>query len=497
MLHVVADEKLHVAGLTERQKRIIKKKLTVTNPQWRSAVLFSGYNPAFIQIPKYITLYKDAGRELVLPRGFDLSAVVSGQKTVEHNYCTAPVKFPEPKIKLKSHQQVAYDHFVANYKTRPFRTYLDVLEVSAGKTILTAMIANFLNQRTLVLVHTKMIMDAWLSDLELLYGKEYRKEIGIIQGPKAFLGTHYTIAMTQTWFRRQQYWSDWFKEFGCLVVDECHLTPARTFTDCANEFPAKFRIGITGTPKRKDGLHKLMYQIFGTPFYEQTTTGEETETSLPISDVRVIDGGSRLPAYVVREIKYKVGGKVKKKFVKVPPDGERDYKLILDTIANDRNRTASIVNTAQRHITDTKGSVLVVTHRRKHAKRICQMMRVRTGKAVALLLGGMGKRRMNKFVRKLKRRKIRLAVATMQFIKTGASVPPLDLLIITTPIGSVQDLEQVTGRIRRKCVGKTSAVVAHYVDSAIPLCKRHFITKAIAFYRDKLKVARFKNTYIG
>lgn len=494
-LRVVVSDKLRVQGLTEVHASEMRKRLTVTNPKWRSAVLHSGYAPQYIQIPRYITMYGDAGSALSIPRGMTLPAAY---KVTQDDTVSAPVKFPKPVIELKTHQQVAYDYFVSNKGLRPFGTFLNVMEVSAGKTILSAMIARHLGQRTLILVHTALIMDAWLSDLCLLYGDAYRDKIGIIRGPKAFLGTHYTVAMCQTWFKRQQYWKEWFGEFGTMIFDECHLAPAKTFCDCANNCPAKYRIGITGTPKRKDGLHKIMYQVFGTPFYEQKSTGVETETSLPISDAVVIKTKTHLPAYIIKEIKYKVFGKEKTKFVKVPPDGQRDYLLILKTLERAKKRTEGIAKVVASILhTDKYACVLVSSHRRKHAHRLRNAIKKASGMGIALLIGALGNKRTAMYVRKLKARKLRCAVATTQFIKTGASIPPLNHLVITTPIGATQDLEQLSGRIRRKCVNKTFAKIWHVVDWNIPLCKRHFISKAVPLYRDKLHIPRFKNYYAG
>lgn len=497
-LHVVARDKLVVSGLSEQQKERAKKKLTVINPKWRSAVAYSGYNPAFINIEKFITTYSDSGSALHIPRGFDLSDVTDKKVKSKFRYVKKPVDFPEPVILLKSHQQKAFDFFVENKSKRKYKTYLNVLEVAAGKTILSAMIARHTGQRTLVLVHTKLIMDAWISDLCLLYGNDYKKEIGIIQGPKAFLGPHYTIAMCQTWFRRQEYWNDWYKEFGCMIFDECHIAPAKTFCDCANNCPAQYRFGITGTPKRKDGLHKIMYQVFGTPFYEQQSHGEETETSLPIEDAEVIQTKCKLPPYVIREVKYKVRGVEKSKFVKVPPDGERDYRLIMDRVCGSKTRTDLIANVVTNIMQrDRYASVLIATHRREHANKLRRAIRSKSGMGVAMLVGAMGSKRLNRRVAKLKKRKIRCAVATMQFVKTGASIPPFNHLIIATSIGSVQDLEQLSGRIRRKCLHKDMAKIWHVVDWNIPLCKRHFLNKAVPFYRERLKIKRYENYFAG
>jgi superfamily II DNA or RNA helicase len=51
--------------------------------------------------------------------------------------------------------------------------------------------------------------------------------------------------------------------FGHLVVDECHRTPSRTFTDAVTEFSTRFMLGLSATPWRRDGLSKLIFWHLG------------------------------------------------------------------------------------------------------------------------------------------------------------------------------------------------------------------------------------------
>lgn len=113
------------------------------------------------------------------------------------------------------------------------------------------------------------------------------------------------------------------------------------------------------------------------------------------------------------------------------------------------------------------------------------------------MIASMGREYVRECERKLIARIGRCAVATLHLIKTGASIPPLNRLFIATPIGGANDLEQVIGRIRRKCAKKKDAKVFHVVDMEIPLCKRHYFRRAVPFYRDKLRIPRFKNLFVG
>ena len=43
-----------------------------------------------------------------------------------------------------------------------------------------------------------------------------------------------------------------------ILVDEAHLCPAEMFSSALNSLNAKIKIGISATPKRKDGKHVFL-----------------------------------------------------------------------------------------------------------------------------------------------------------------------------------------------------------------------------------------------
>jgi superfamily II DNA or RNA helicase len=48
-----------------------------------------------------------------------------------------------------------------------------------------------------------------------------------------------------------------------VLVDECHHTPAATFTDVLNKIKATVKIGLSGTLQRKDNRHVVLKDYFG------------------------------------------------------------------------------------------------------------------------------------------------------------------------------------------------------------------------------------------
>lgn len=501
MLQLVVKDRIRIDGLNDSEIELISGQLRYNNPIYLNAVKYSGLAPWQIRnIKPYISLAELVNGSLYIPRGTPLNSDFLGVKLAQkirqakiidkRMLVPAEEKYPNVLITPSKEQQMALDRFKEEFsseqsqKLRMFNTYLNVMEVSSGKTILLILLARRLKQRMLVLVHTQLIMNAWIADLCKVYGEDYRKQIGIIRGPKALVGPHYTIAMAQTWFKRQEMWEEWWVNFGIFSMDESHLAPAHSFTQCANLSPAYYRFGITGTPTRKDGLHPMMYRIFGTPFFQmKNAEGVETANSLPLKKVTVIKTNTKLPEEVERKIHMNNGEHIK---IATPVDAYRDYHVILETLIADKERNEKIVSAVLFELAESKrNSVLVVTHRKSHARMLHKALRNCYHKKIALMISDQGTKQIRELEQKIKDRKIRCAVATLQLIKTGASIPPLNRLVIATPIGNVADLEQVTGRIRRKCGKKKDAAVYHVWDKEIPLCHRQFMRWAMPFYRKK------------
>ena len=52
-------------------------------------------------------------------------------------------------------------------------------------------------------------------------------------------------------------------EYGQLIVDECHHLSAVSFEAVARQCQAKYVLGLTATPKRKDGQHPIIFMQCG------------------------------------------------------------------------------------------------------------------------------------------------------------------------------------------------------------------------------------------
>ena len=104
-----------------------------------------------------------------------------------------------------------------------------------GKTQVALAFAAISETPTLVLVHTKDILQQWIDRAAQVVPEA---EIGVIQGSKFSVG-EITIATVQTFKNAVKEQKGLRQAFGCVILDECHHAAAASFADILNDMPAK------------------------------------------------------------------------------------------------------------------------------------------------------------------------------------------------------------------------------------------------------------------
>lgn len=131
-----------------------------------------------------------------------------------------------------------------------------------GKTISALIVAARLGVSTLILVDQDNLKDQWVEALGTHFGIP-PKDVGIIQGNVcSYEGKAVTIAMIQTLSQKRMAKAV-YSYFGFMVVDEVHTAGAPTFSTVLMDFSATSRIGVSATPKRRDGLQKILNDNLG------------------------------------------------------------------------------------------------------------------------------------------------------------------------------------------------------------------------------------------
>src|SRR5207249_4893 len=114
---------------------------------------------------------------------------------------------------------------------------------------------------TLVLVHRRPLLDQWRAQLAVFLGVD-PKWIGQIGAGKRNPTGRIDVAMIQSLVRNDAV-ADLVAGYGQVIVDECHHLPAVSFERVLSEVKARYVVGLTATPQRRDGHHPITQMQLG------------------------------------------------------------------------------------------------------------------------------------------------------------------------------------------------------------------------------------------
>ena len=129
----------------------------------------------------------------------------------------------------------------------------------AGKTAIGSMALAVCETPGLVLVHTRDLLNQWVARLaEVGIEAVSVSEGADPAGGRAVVATMQTVAGWDAAVR-----AEWGRAFGLVVADEVHHAPCTTAGACLFDLPGRWRLGLTATPTRVDGLTPWMHAHLG------------------------------------------------------------------------------------------------------------------------------------------------------------------------------------------------------------------------------------------
>lgn len=311
----------------------------------------------------------------------------------------------------------------------------------SGKTTAGLACASALGVRTLVLVHTKNLVDEWcrraLSELGVTANRDVRKAH---QSPLSVL-------TVQTFTKHAK---DHARSFGLVIGDEVHKFAAPTFYSAVDCLEATYKLGLSADERRGDGLHFLTKDLFG-PVIVDIPEEEVLETGNTIEvELRVIPFETKCPDWLLearqamtRVAKTKaVGGKPLKSDVILSQGVLQSYDRILQLLSADVGRFTVLCHLIHEEL-DSGARVCVLTHRRETAQGYMKALQHRKPASV---LGGDASRG----VEAMLRGDTRLIVGTFEAVGTGTNLPMLNVGVFVDPCHqNKQNLKQYMGRFCR------------------------------------------------
>ncbi len=130
-----------------------------------------------------------------------------------------------------------------------------------GKTVAAAALIVRRGVSTLVLVHRTELLKQWQQRLQTFLGIA-KGVVGTIGGGKAKPTGKIDIAVMQS-LSRQGEVNPLVENYGQVIVDECHHVGAVSFDAILRRAKAKYVLGLTATPIRRDGQQPIIFMQCG------------------------------------------------------------------------------------------------------------------------------------------------------------------------------------------------------------------------------------------
>jgi superfamily II DNA or RNA helicase/Holliday junction resolvasome RuvABC endonuclease subunit len=437
MIRIPLDE------LPARARELLERALSYANPAYIAAkkrgiqVPKEKVDGHWREIPKRLEGFHvdDKGRWCA-PRGAiallkDALVPWPGVADQRKTHATA---IPAFRHSLRPYQEAAKSTMVQRQQG------VVVIPAGGGKTITALAALAEIQQKTLILVHTLDLLEQWKDEIEEQFGFLP----GVVPLTKQDLETPILLATVQSLVRLDEAaLSLALTPFGCLILDEGHHCPASTFDRVVNACPAKWRLALTATPEREDGLTQKLFHTFG-PCLHETHQAD------------MLQGGYLVPA-VVHEIHTAF---------EFPYRGAGDWQALTDALAKDEERRRLVLDTLEALYQDEERVILVLSGRvEDHLVPLFDAAKARG--LVGELLAG----KIKKDTRRLIRHAVRSGHVRILFASTvadeGLNIPELNTLLLTFPAKAEGRVEQRVGRVMRAAPGKTKGEVYDFIDSSV------------------------------
>lgn len=306
-----------------------------------------------------------------------------------------------------------------------------------GKTVAAAAMIARRGVNTLVLVHRTDLLKQWQERLQAFLGIG-KGTVGVIGGGKAKPTGKIDIAVMQS-LSRQGEVNNLVESYGHVIVDECHHVGAASFDAILKKTKAKYVLGLTATPIRRDGQQPIIFMQCG-----------------PVRHMAAKQPGAPHDLEVM--------ARSRTSRIDLPLDsGIQD---VFRHLANDQARTNAIA--AEVFDVFQQGrKVLVLTERTEHLDAIQASLADRI-QNLFVLHGRMSSKQRMALITQLNAMTSdapRVLLATGKLIGEGFDHPPLDTLVLAMPVSWKGTLQQYAGRLHREHAGKTDVRIIDFVDT--------------------------------
>ena len=443
----------------------LRRIASFRNPEFYSkqALRLSTY-----QTPRIISCADLTDEYLALPRGCeDAVTTLLKEKNVAYRFedktnhgRTISVHF---NGELHENQKVAVNTLATN------NTGVLSATTAFGKTVAAIGLIAKHGVNTLILVHTKALLNQWVQRIEQFLSidevseleevKRRRKKtlspIGTISSTGNKLHGIIDIALMQSCITDGEV-KPFVKDYGLVVADECHHVSAVNFEQILKAVNARYVYGLTATPIRKDGHQPIIFMQCGPIRYNADAKAQMREQTF-----------QRL--LVPRFTPFR------------PVSGEDlSFTKVAQQLAEDEYRNLFIVKDVIEAVKDGR-SPIIITSRIAHVEILSNLLKPNCPNVITLVGSESTKEKRQKmdYLQSIPSTEPLVIVATGKYVGEGFDYARLDTLFLVSPVAWKGIVAQYAGRLHREFEGKQDVQIYDYIDIRVPVCE--------SMYRKRLK----------
>ena len=386
-------------------------------------------------------VYMESPKKLYLPRFYGMKKFGVPNITTINDGEDVDINF---NGNLRPEQQPIEDIYLKNAYEKGGG--IISLKCGGGKTVLALHIACMLKKKTLVVVHKDFLMTQWRDRISEFIPNA---RIGKIQQNTVDIeDKDIVLAMVQS-LSMKEYSENTFDSFGLAIFDECHHLGAEVFSKSMGKVASKYMLGLSATPKRKDGLSKVFEWYMGDIVYLQKSKNED------YVEVQLIECKFTDEKYNKEELNFRK---------------EACMPRMINNICEYFPRCELVRDLIKKYNRE-KRSILILSDRRGHLEVLYKMLNAYSR---GYYVGGMKPEELRESQEK------DIILATFSMASEGMDIPKLNTVILASP---KSDVEQSVGRIfrQKECDRKFHPLIIDIQDNFSTFTKQ--CDKRVKFYQ--------------
>jgi DNA primase small subunit len=443
-------------GLSAKVVNHLKRLAAFKNPEFYAKL---GMRLPVYNLPRIVSCSEMKDGYLMLPRGCEETAVdffKSNDIVVRIEDKTNPGQKIDVEFNgsLYEEQQRAIESLEIHQCGTLYAT------TAFGKTVTAAALIARKKVNTLILVHTKALLDQWRERLEEYLSTDFQPEehnkgrgrrkkfqqFGALSSTENTPNGKIDIALLQSCMNDNEV-KPFVRNYGMVIVDECHHAPAVNFERVLREINARYVYGLTATPIRKDGHQPIIFMQCGEIRYTADSKSQQTQQSFRRLLIPRFTSHRNLKA------------------------DEGNYAQVIDELIESESRNRLILDDVASNLTEGR-TPIILTARTAHVDLFAEECR-QICPNVFRLVGNDSAKTKREVMEQLSlvpADEPLVVVATGKYVGEGFDLPRLDTLMLALPVSWKGLIAQYTGRLHRNYSGKSETRIYDYIDLRVPIC---------------------------